>query len=41
MEEFYLGIDVGGTSVKIGLFDKNINFLEKWSLPNDLKENQQ
>ena len=39
MEEFYLGIDIGGTSVKIGLFDKNINFLEKWTLPTDLKEN--
>ena len=33
----YYGIDVGGTSVKIGLFDGE-KLLDKWSVPTDISE---
>lgn len=32
-KEFGFGVDIGGTSCKIGLFDKEGNLLEKWKIP--------
>lgn len=33
MKKYCLGIDIGGTSVKFGLFDREGRLLEKWSIP--------
>ena len=33
MKKYCFGVDVGGTSVKIGLFDVEGNILEKWEIP--------
>ena len=33
MERHCVGIDIGGTSVKFGLFDSEGRLLEKWSIP--------
>lgn len=33
MAEYMFGVDVGGTTVKMGLFDKEGNVLEKWEIP--------
>ncbi len=30
---YYAGIDIGGTSVKIGLFDINERLIDKWEIP--------
>ena len=32
MKNYVVGVDVGGTTVKMGLFDKEGNVLEKWEL---------
>ncbi len=29
---YYLGIDVGGTKILAGLFDKSLNLLAKWKI---------
>ena len=31
--KYCFGIDIGGTSVKMGLFDTEGNLLEKWEIP--------
>ncbi|QHQ60718.1 ROK family glucokinase [Anaerocolumna sedimenticola] len=33
MERLCFGIDIGGTSVKLGLFTENGNLLDKWEIP--------
>ena len=33
MANYVFGVDVGGTTVKMGLFDKEGNVLEKWEIP--------
>ena len=33
MAKYVFGVDVGGTTVKMGLFDKDGNVLEKWEIP--------
>ncbi|MCD7835171.1 MAG: ROK family protein, partial [Lachnospiraceae bacterium] len=33
MKNYAFGIDIGGTTVKTGLFDKDGNVLDKWELP--------
>lgn len=33
MERICFGIDIGGTSVKLGLFTENGNLLDKWEIP--------
>ncbi|MBO4375677.1 MAG: ROK family glucokinase [Lachnospiraceae bacterium] len=33
MKNYLFGVDVGGTTVKIGLFDKEGNVLDKWEIP--------
>ena len=32
MNKFYYGIDIGGTTVKMGLFDEEGSMLEKWEI---------
>lgn len=39
MEKMILGIDIGGTSVKIGLVYDNGSVLTKWEIPTNLSEN--
>lgn len=33
MANYVFGVDVGGTTVKMGLFDKDGNVLDKWEIP--------
>lgn len=33
MKKYVFGVDVGGTTVKMGLFDMNANLLKKWEIP--------
>lgn len=33
MKKYVFGVDVGGTTVKLGLFDKDGNVLDKWEIP--------
>lgn len=33
MEKYVFGVDIGGTTVKLGLFDMDANVLEKWEIP--------
>jgi glucokinase len=35
MSKYIYGIDIGGTSVKLGLFDRTFTLLEKWEIPTD------
>lgn len=40
MEKKYaFGIDLGGTTVKLGLFDREHDFVEKWEIPTDVSGN--
>lgn len=39
MPAYYAGVDVGGTTVKIGLFSDTGELLEKWSIPTDISDN--
>ena len=36
--EYLFGIDIGGTTVKIGLLDLSGNFIDKWEIPTDRAE---
>ncbi len=33
MKNVYFGVDLGGTTVKLGLFDERAELLEKWEIP--------
>jgi len=33
MKKYCFGVDIGGTTVKIGLFDQDGNVLDKWEIP--------
>ena len=33
MSKYAFGVDIGGTTVKLGLFDKNGSLLDKWEIP--------
>ena len=33
MSKYAFGVDIGGTTVKLGLFDKDGNVLDKWEIP--------
>ena len=33
MAKYYIGVDLGGTNIKIGCFDADINLVEKTSVP--------
>lgn len=39
MENYIFGIDIGGTTIKCGLFTKSGELLEKWELPTRREEN--
>ena len=39
MRKYNLGIDIGGTSIKIGLFDLDDNLLDSWKLPTNKSSN--
>ena len=39
MKEYVFGVDVGGTSIKIGFFTADGNLLDKWEIPTDKKNN--
>ena len=33
MSKYAFGVDIGGTTVKMGLFDGEGNVLDKWEIP--------
>lgn len=39
MKKYIFGIDLGGTSVKLGLFDKDGVLVDKWEIPTRKEEN--
>ena len=39
MKKYAFGVDIGGTSVKIGFFETNGNLLETWEIPTRLEDN--
>ncbi len=39
MKKYCFGVDVGGTTVKLGLFDKEGTILEKWEIPTRTENN--
>lgn len=36
--DYCVGVDIGGTTVKLGLFKEDGSLLEQWSIPTDTKE---
>lgn len=38
MSKYAFGVDVGGTSVKLGLFDESCSALDKWEIPTDKRD---
>lgn len=38
MSKYVFGVDIGGTTVKLGLFDVEGNLLEKWEIPTRTQE---
>lgn len=41
MGKYAIGVDVGGTTVKMGLFDKDGNLMKKWEIPTVTKDGGQ
>lgn len=39
MSRYVFGVDVGGTTVKLGLFDVDGNLLDKWEIPTRTEDN--
>lgn len=39
MKQYGFGVDIGGTTCKIGLFDMSGTKLESWEIPTDLRDN--
>ena len=39
MSKYAFGVDIGGTTVKMGLFDKDGCVLDKWEIPT-VKDNE-
>lgn len=39
MRQYVFGVDIGGTTVKLGLFDVEGQLLEKWEIPTRKEEN--
>ena len=40
MKKYLLGVDVGGTMVKLGIFDIQGKLLEKWSIDTVLSDDE-
>ena len=38
MKKYGFGVDIGGTTCKIGLFETSGNLAEKWEIPTDTRE---
>lgn len=38
MKKYAIGVDIGGTTVKLGLFDQEGGVLEKWEIPTEKEE---
>ena len=38
MSQYVFGVDIGGTTVKLGLFDTEGNLLDKWEIPTRTEE---
>ena len=38
MSQYVFGVDIGGTTVKLGLFDVEGNLLDKWEIPTRTEE---
>lgn len=38
MEKFYIGADIGGTTVKIGMFSHTGELMEKWEIPTRVED---
>ena len=38
LKKFYIGVDVGGTSIKFGVFDGNKKFIDKFSIVTQFRE---
>lgn len=38
MSQYIFGVDIGGTTVKLGFFDREGNLLEKWEIPTRTEE---
>ncbi|HLR08029.1 MAG TPA: ROK family glucokinase [Bacillota bacterium] len=38
MEKVIIGVDIGGTSIKIGIIDESGDILKKWQIPTDLQD---
>lgn len=41
MAQYYVGVDVGGTTVKMGMFSDTGELLDKWEIPTRRKDNGQ
>ena len=41
MAQYYVGVDVGGTTVKMGMFSDTGELLDKWEIPTRRKNNGQ
>lgn len=39
MKKYAFGVDIGGTTVKIGIFETNGNLLDTWEIPTRIEEN--
>lgn len=39
MMKYCFGVDIGGTSIKMGFFNQDGELLEKWSIPTNLEQN--
>ena len=39
MKKYGFGVDIGGTTCKIGLFETTGNMIEKWEIPTDTQDN--
>ena len=33
MKKYYIGADIGGTTVKMGLYSEESGWVEKWEIP--------
>ena len=39
MSQYVFGVDIGGTTVKLGYFDTEGNVLDKWEIPTRKEDN--
>ena len=39
MKKYAFGVDIGGTTIKMGLFDTAGEMLDKWEIPTRTEEN--